>query len=347
MNMDKPILIDALHINMGGALMILNHLVDHLVIRKINFILLKDNRCPKLHSEHDVPQIITMSSGERIRRRYYKSHQNSFSTVFCMGNIPPAIKMPVTVHTYIHNVSLLKIPKDYSVSQKAKNYLKREYIRFYAKNTDTWIVQTSNTANLVNNYINQLNLPVLEFPFYNIPENINHASVAHRQDYVFIGEHTGAKGHEYLVEAWGILAQQGIRPKLHLTSNSLKLKNLIAENIKLGARIENHGYVSFAKVIELYNKSKATIYPSLNESLGLGIIEAVEAGCDVIGCDLPYVYAVCKPTLTFQPRNAQSIANAVSIYEAGGQTKTTLKIKDLVEEFIDFILINITKSTFK
>lgn len=347
MNTAKPILIDALHINMGGALMILNHLIDHLVTRKIDFVLLKDNRCPKLRSEANVPKLKIMASGERIRTKYYKSHQDSFSTVFCMGNIPPAIKMPVTVHTYIHNVSLLKIPKDYSISQKIKNYLKREYIRFYAKNTDTWIVQTSNTANLVNHYINKLNLPVLEYPFYNIPKNINQTSIGHRQDYVFIGEHTGAKGHEYLVEAWGILAQQGIKPKLHLTSNSLKLKKLIDENIKLGARIENHGYVSFDKVIELYNKSKATIYPSLNESLGLGIIEAAEAGCDVIGCDLPYVYAVCKPSLSFQPRDAQSIANAVSVYEKGGQTKTTLKIKDLVEEFIDFILINITKSTFK
>ena len=42
MNMNKPILIDALHICMGGGLMILNHLIDNIVEADVDVVLLKD-----------------------------------------------------------------------------------------------------------------------------------------------------------------------------------------------------------------------------------------------------------------------------------------------------------------
>ncbi|MCH5327985.1 MAG: glycosyltransferase [Coprobacter sp.] len=335
--MTKPILVDALHINTGGALMILNHLVDRLVARNVNFVLLKDERCPGLRSECAVPEVVVMSSGERSRKRYYKSCCNSFSAVLCLGNIPPAIKMPVPVHTYIHNVSLLKIQRSTPVKLQIKNYVKRSYIRYRAANTDTWVVQTENTANLVNRYINRLNRPVLVLPFYHIPADICKTPVEERYDYVFVGENTWAKGHEDLIKAWAILAQKGVYPTLHLTTKSLRMVGLIAEARALGAQIDNHGYVSFEEVIELYNRSKATVYPSLNESLGLGIIEAAEAGCDVIGCDLPYLYSVCEPSEVFQPQAPHAIAEAVLRYEMSPRKKTALHVRDRVDDLIRLI----------
>lgn len=333
--MAKPILIDALHINMGGALMILNHFIDRLVARNIDFVLLKDHRCPKLRSEDKIPQIVVMQPNEYTRYKYYKSHRDNFSKVLSLCNVPPAIKMPIPVFTYIHNVSLLQIPPTNTFKQKLKNRLKRAYIRLLAKNADAWIVQTDNTADLVNRYINRRHLPVQNYPFYYIPEDICRESRDKRSDYVFIGEDTGAKGHEYLIEAWQILAKKGIFPTLHLTCNSPRIKAIIERDKNSGAKIENHGYVSFDKVIELYNKSKATVYPSLNESLGLGIIEAASAGCDVIGCDLPYTRSVCAPSEVFSPCDAQSIADAVERYEQTGSPSTVLLIKDLADDLID------------
>lgn len=336
--MDKPILIDALHINMGGAFMILNHFVECLVARNVKFVLLKDNRCPKLRSEDEIYQTVTMQAIERSRYKYYKNHRNDFSKILSLCNVPPAIKMPVPVFTYIHNVSLLKIPQTTTFKQRLKNHLKRAYIRHYAKNTDAWVVQTDNTADLVNKFINTHRLPVYTYPFYHIPDDINRTPIKERSDYVFIGEYTGAKGHEYLIEAWQILAKKGIFPILHLTCNSLKIIPVIKQAQRCGARIENHGYVSFEKVLELYNKSKATVYPSLNESLGLGIIEAASAGCDVIGCNLPYIHSVCKPSELFSPRNAQSIADAIERYEKSDGSKTVLLIKDQANELINKLI---------
>lgn len=335
--MNRPILIDALHICMGGGLMILNHLVNNLIAENVDFVLLKDIRCPELQSENMVGKKEVLSPSSKVRNAYYRAHRNDFRTILCFGNIPPCIKMPAKVYTYIHNVSLLTIPPDYSFKQRMVSYLKKRYIRYYSKNTDVWIVQTSNTAQLVQAQLALNTQLIYEFPFYYIPRNINRTPVSKRRDYVFIGDYTGAKGHEYIVDAWLSLARKGLDSKLHLTVTDKSFCRTIEKAKEAGAQIINHGRISFDEVVVLYNKSKATVYPSLNESLGLGIIEAVEAGCDVIGCDLPYMHSVCRPSAMFVPRSAVAIADAVMRYERGNTDKTVLTIQDYIKPFIRFL----------
>lgn len=334
---NKPILIDALHINMGGGLMILNHLVNNLVAQMVDFVLLKDIRCPKLQSEDEIPHMETLSSDTKTRNDYYKAHRHDFRTVLCFGNIPPGIRLPVKVYTYLHNVNLLTIPHDYPLKHRVISFLKKHYIRHYSKNTDAWIVQTSYTAQLVRNHLASDKQPIFEFPFYYIPDSINRIPKHNRSDYVFIGEHTGAKGHEYLVEAWEKLSKLGIKRTLHLTVTEPQFVEVINVAISRGANICNHGKISFNDVVELYNKSKATVYPSLNESLGLGIVEALEAGCDVIGCDLPYVKSICEPSGIFKPRSSDSIVDAILDYENGGLEESKLTIRDMINDFINFL----------
>lgn len=334
---NKPILIDALHITMGGGLMILNHLVNTLVNQNINFVLLKDKRCPTLIAESKVVQIAILPSDNKTRHDYYTSHLNDFSSILCFGNIPPTCKIPAPVFTYIHNVNLLKIPSDYSLKIKTLSYLKRLFIKHYAANTDVWIVQTANTAKLVRKTLAKGNQPILEYPFYHIPADINRTPEKIRHDYIFVGDYTNAKGHDYLVNAWVQLSKRGMYATLHLTVTDPDFSLTIERAKKRGAKIINHGYIPFNKVIELYNRCKATVYPSLNESLGLGIIEAAEAGCDVIGCDLPYIHSVCSPSETFKPRNTSAIVEAVLRYERSVHQKTVLKIHDKVKPFIELL----------
>lgn len=335
----KPILIDALHINSGGALMILDHFVDKLVEKDTDFVLLKDNRCPTLRSEAKIKRIEIMSCKEPVRRQFYKDHINMFKTVLCLGNVPPPIKMPVSVHTYLHNVSLLKIPIDYSIKWKIKAFLKRVYIRQSSRNTNSWIVQTKNTADLVLKNLPCRGKQVLTYPFFHSPTFQTVKNAHEKTDYIFVGENTFAKGHTYLIDAWveisKILGEKC--PKLHLTVGSKSLIPYIDNAVRQGANIHNHGRIPFKEVIELYKTCKATVYPSLNESLGLGIIEAINMGCDVIGSDLPYLHSVCQPSETFVPRNSNSIADAVLKYERGKSIKSKLTISDKAEELIDFM----------
>lgn len=248
----KPILVDALHINMGGGLMILNHLVNTLVSKNVDFVLLKDERCPQLQSEYLLNNIIVLPASYKIRKRFYKEHKEDYRSVLCFGNIPPYVKLNVPVHTYLHNVSLLKIPADYPFSKKLRSFVKKTVLRYYAKNSTDWIVQTSNTANLVKLHLAKTQQQILQYPFYYVPSGMNVSSVDQRKDYIFVGNHTSAKGHEYLVDAWTKLAKLGFNATLHLTVSDSFFSAVIEEAKKKGAKIINHGQISFDKVIELF-----------------------------------------------------------------------------------------------
>lgn len=331
----KPILIDTLHVHMSGALAIVNHLVDNFVAQNVGFVLIKDSRAPRFHAEDRVKHLVVMPCSEWERMCYYRLHRNDYHSVLCMANIPPAIKMPCKVYTYFHNVTLLEMPKTFPFKARLSFFMKYIIIRLLQSHSNYWIVQTEHTKNLINK-----NFPPKEtyvYPIYKIPEELKCYSHEERCDYVFIGEYTGAKGHDKLLKAWEILSKLGLNKKLHLTVNYPPYQQLINEYKSRGVNIENHGFVSFNEVVKLYHSSKAIVYPSLNESLGLGLIEAVEAGCDIIGADLPYTHAVCEPSVLFNPANPQSIADAVMRYEQDNTKCTKLTICDMIDNLINMV----------
>ncbi len=335
-NQMKPLLIDALRINMGGGLMLLDYLVDRLVERRINFVLLKDERCPRLRSEANVGLVVTMSAANRERTRYFKAHAGEFHCIFCFGNIPPAIRLNERVVTYFHNVSLLQIPKDYPPKFKILSTLKRWFINHYKRNTDAWVAQTIYTTALLDVHIVHGERPIYVMPFYTLPKACEAKTAPERNDYVYVGEHTKAKGHEDLLEAWRILNNRGVKARLHLTVTDPVFCQEIERAQADGVNVVNHRHIPSAEVAELYARSKATVYPSLNESLGLGIVEAAEAGCDVIGVNLPYMLSVCRPSELFNRSNPESIADAVMRYEQCAKPSTLL-IRDMVDDLIDFL----------
>ncbi len=113
-----------------------------------------------------------------------------------------------------------------------------------------------------------------------------------------------------------------------------------AKQEKEGVKVVNHGVIPFKDVFDLYKQSKAIIYPSHNESLGLGIVEALTAGCDVIGSDLPFLHSICNPSGVFNPYSAESIADAVMKYEIGEARKSELLIRNQINELIELISNN-------
>lgn len=334
----KPILIDALYINMGGALTVLNRLIDGCVEAHLYFVLIKDTRCPKLKSEERVINLVILPPSLKARHIFYRNHKNDFHSVLCMANVPPTVKMPCIVHTYFHNLSVLMNQKTMSRSRRVKNWIKKQTIRFYSKNTDTWIVQTSNTENLIKENLPWKGKEFFRYPIYTIPKDFNPNPDIPKTDYLFVGEYTMAKGHDELLEAWKLLHADGINIPLHLTCSekTLFLEHL-NEAMSDGICIVNHGFVPFAEMAKIYQQAKCIIYPSLNESLGLGIVEGLHAGCDIIASDLPFVFAICKPSEVFDPHSPKSIADAVKRYESGHSKKSKLTIHDCIGEFIDLI----------
>lgn len=335
--MKKPLLVDAIYINRGGALTVLNRLIDGFVEAKVDFVLLKDARCPRLRQEDKIKNIVVMNPSLWARHCYYKKHRDSYRSVLCMANVPPTIKMHCPVHTYFHNLSVLMNQKTMEIKMRIKNVLKRKMIALLASNTDAWIVQTSNTENLMKEKLPVGETPFYQYPIYTIPKEFMVPST-HKTDYLYVGEYTHAKGHDELLEAWRILHQKGYNIPLHLTCNYTeeflrKIKRAVSD----GVQIVNHGFVNFSEMADIYQYSKAIVYPSLNESLGLGIVEGIHAGCDIIASDLPFTHSVCKPSEVFNPVSPDSIAEAVIRYEKGLSKKSELTIHDCIKELIRLV----------
>lgn len=334
MNKNKVLLIDALYINAGGGLNLLEYLIESLIDRKIDFCLLQDNRCGKLKNNDKISTVYRLNASLLNRYVFYRKHRNEFLAVLCFANIPSPIKLSCPVYTYVHNANLLKIPKELSLSRKILTCCKRLVIRALASNTDFWVVQTENMFNLLRRFFqNSENIYIL--PFYKSMPFIENESK--RNDYILVGNYTGTRGHEELIEAWRVLYNKGITPKLHLTVDNPLFNSKIEEAKNLGLTIINHGLIPFAEISELYHKCKATVYPSINESLGLGLIEAMESGCDVIAPDLPYVWSVCHPSELFDIHDIDSMVDAVIRYESGTSKKSILTIENKIEELIDLL----------
>lgn len=329
--------IDALYISESGGLRLLEYLLRTLQQKGIPYHLLADHRCEGMFTSNTEYMVATL----RSRKAYYKRlKQSEFTSALCFGNIPPPIRMSIPAYTYFHNINLLTLNEFHSLQAKLKGWLKRQVFRHYKHHTDLWLVQTSNTAHELVKHLREENTRVRLYPFFELSKELGSIkSAPHGDDYVFISDYTGAKGHEELLEAWRQLAAEGIRKPLHLTINSrhtdfvADVKAAVADGIP----VIDHGIIPFNEVIELYKRAKAIVYPSHNESLGLGIIEAITAGCQVIASDLPFIHAVCRPSLTFDPYDATSIANAVKQFEAGHCSPSELLIGNRINELIDLI----------
>lgn len=334
------ILIDSLYINNSGGLRLLQYLIGELEERNVDFYLLADARCNGKFN--GCKRVRYMNASLRERKHFYKIKAQRFSSVLCFGNIPAPIKLNIPVYTYFHNVNLLTLAEAHSLPVKMKSWLKREVFKHYKQNTDSWLVQTSNTANELVKHLGEKPERVKLMPFYELPDDVAYiARQPHGDDYVFVALQVPGKSHEELLDSWRILHSNGIDVKLHLTvQHESPFIQKIKEAQKEGVNVINHGVIPFNEVFELYKHSKAIIYPSHNESLGLGIVEAVASGCDVIGSDLPFLYSICKPSVVFNPYSPESIADAVMEYEDGCARKSELLIHNQIEDLIGLISNN-------
>ena len=329
------LLVDALYVNYGGALNLLRYLVDTLKEKNTEFFLLADARCV---GEFDSLRYVKyLKASISNRKGFYKKHIDEFSSVFCFGNVPPPIQLNVPTYTYFHNINMLTLSDCRDWTQRLKFWLKRTFIKLHRRNTDEWFVQTSNTANEL---VRHMSIPAQKiklFPFYRHPVFPKYS--LERTDYIFVGEYSGSKGHMELLNAWKLLHEKGFDLTLHLTvSLGEEFLQGIRAAIKDGLAIVNHGFIPMEQLSQLYTKSKATIYPSYNESFGLGLVEAMEFGCDVIASDRPFTYAICEASEVFNPYSPVSIAEAVIRYEQGHSKKTKQLVFDQIDKMILRIL---------
>lgn len=329
------ILFDSVFINNGGGKILLNYLVNEFENSKIDVFYLFDERCINdfdcIHTNKKV--FLKPSIFERFK--FYFKNKNKFEKILCFGNIAPPIRTNSIVYTYFHQRIYLKIPDLFSRKQNLLFKLKTLAFKYFLRNTDYLILQTESIKDEFFNKIESIESDkVLVVPFYETINNLN--LTKKKNSFLYVSSGSSHKNHELLLDAFKLFYDTYKVGELTITItkdyNSLfeRIKNLN----KLGYPIKNIEFVPKQKLNYFYSITEYVIYPSLSESFGLGILEGLETDCKIIGSDLPFLHAVCEPTLSFNPNSVSEIVECFRIAVNSETNNSKQKVFNEIDKLI-------------
>ena len=334
------ILLDALYINEGGGKILLDFIIEKLERSKIPVFYLLDKRImgdlPPIKSSN----VVEFLTGSLLKRHvFYIRNQNAFSKVLCFGNVPPTVRLKSEVFTYFHNVIILDVPGEYSLVKRVKLTLKKHVIKYFDYNTTSWLVQSNFMGNKLEASLNVSHERVLVYPFFKPFRKDPDKVYREKTSYIYVSHGRPHKNHIRLINVFCKFFDIHKKGLLILTINMDYpiLNTLINTKIKEGYPIKNIGFVDRETLEKVYLSSEYLIFPSLKESLGLGLIEAIECGCKIMGADLPYTYEVCYPSIIFNPNSSESMLAAFDESVGDGVIETTSRIKNNINEIIDLL----------
>jgi glycosyltransferase involved in cell wall biosynthesis len=306
------ILLDSLYINNSGGRVLLDYLVKKIEREQLDVYYLFDTRL--VGSYNSIPKYrkLFLKATVLQRLKFYWYNKKKFQKILCFGNVPPFLRVRAEIFVYFHQLLFLDVPQTIEFKEKIFLKIKSTLIYFCKSYVTQWIVQ-SEVVKI--NLSNKFRIPltkILVMPFY---PSFKRSKKTKRNynNYLYVSNGNPYKNHIRLIEAFILFSNEFKHCKLHLTVSEdfIQINELIKPYNQ--SIITNHGILERNKLSELYKMVEYLIYPSLAESLGLGLLEGLENGCKIIGADLPYTYAVCEPSLTFNPYDVGSIYRALKI----------------------------------
>lgn len=332
------VLIDALYINNGGGKVLLEYLIDEVEKTDLNVCYLFDSRLSINYDRIKKSNSIQILEASLYKRHlFYKRHKKTFSDIFCFGNLPPSLKLSATVYTYFHNTIYLKVPKKFRLLDRLKYVIKISVIRALKRNCDYWVVQTS-TVQIRLKLKFEITSPILVIPFYPQIKKTDSSKSKISNTYIYVSNAQSNKNHKKLIDAFCKFYDKCGIGNLTLTVDSsfLDICSHILEKQDKGYPVTNLGFVTKDILASHYSVSEFVIYPSVSESFGLGIIEGLNFGCKIIGAALPYTYAVCEPSLTFNPEIEESIVEAFQ-KSLGITPPSKLLVESEIEKIVNLL----------
>jgi glycosyltransferase involved in cell wall biosynthesis len=316
------LVINAANVRTGGGFELLSAILKSLD-KDFQGRLIVDGRfhLPVALPNHLVIHRIKPTVWSRLRNEWYLQRTTgSEDLLLCFGNLPPILRVRGKVLLFLQNRYLIETRslKGFPLFQQIRITLERLWFRWGKRNVSRLIVQTPSMQRTVKQ---RLRMPSTVLPFSKDAKNYtrvmddprDRAKAGHGFLYVASGE--PHKNHRNLVEAWILLAEEGIRPGLWLTLDKKRFPDLcgwIEDRIKdRDLKVTNVGNISAQDLEKIYKESVALIYPSDFESLGLPLVEARCAGLPILAAERDYVRDAVDPEETFDPNSPVSIARAV------------------------------------
>ncbi len=342
--MDKEdnhrVLIDASNVSYGGAVELLGLVLDVFQKNKTDYqaIIKPGMQFPNIPEEKLIRRKVGLPNRKRTYREILAS--NTFDKVLCFGNYPPPIKMKeAQVYTYLHRLFLVE-KRDDQGSLKRKIYIKivSFYLARLLKNTNYVLVQSELVkSTFLKNYRFDAGRCKV-YPIYKEYPNKRNELLGREKGFVYVSAYYKHKNHINLFKAWEILKSEDIIPPLYITigQNSSFIPQ-VNQYIEKGLNIINLGHVNNDECLEVMVNNEFTIFPSKKETLGLGLVESYYSGNKIIASELPYVYSVVNPSLTFDPENPNDIAQKVKKALQTDLPDSELILKNKLWDFLDVL----------
>ena len=305
-------IIYAAGIHSGGGLFILNYLKNNMKVNediiylderlkkdpffnKFKVFLVKDNFFSKIYSEFEI-------------RKYTNS--NIKKIVFLNG-LPPIFKYKSKVITYFQNANILNFINKFD-KVISSNLLRSLKFFLFKKNVNKWIVFSESAKKNLEKSIHKRIV---------YKENITIQIEIKKKDkkvYDFIYPANGGshKNHKNLIEAFIILAKLNIFPKLLITLNKIDMNKLKIDHYckKFKLKISNKPDDDRNNFLKNYSKSKALIFPSYSETLGLPLMEARKFGIDILASNRTFAKEYTNKKKLFNPEKPKDIADTIIEY---------------------------------
>lgn len=308
----------AVNIHQGGGLILLQALMDHFP-GDVPLVLHVDERASIAAPSNATVIRIKPTLLTRVWAEFRLLWKARFhDTVTCLGNLPPLFRLKAYTRLFLQNRLLLEpeLCEQFPWKARLRMQMERIWLHYGIRNVDEILVQTPTMQRLAKKVLGEKCKVTVKAFAQNLPKSS--VSIPQEYDFIYVASGDPHKNHEALIQAWCLLAQEGVFPRLLLTIDQRQYSD-VWQSIKLaikthGLQIDNLDAVSRDELVRAYAKTRALIYPSLMESFGLPLIEAQSMGLDIVASERDYVWDVVSPNRTFDPTSPQAIARAVKRY---------------------------------
>ncbi len=262
--------------------------------------------------------------------------------IIYFGNLPPQSRHNSKVILLQSNRFLVdSFPlTGLTLKTKIRILIERFLFKRGIKNVDYLIVQSQSMADCIDKIHKHSEEPIVKvWPYKNIDE-VKSNNSKDKSRFIYVASLEPYKNHLTLIDAWVLLKDLDINPKLYLTIDNDNFPNdydYIEQKIKFhNLNISIKPRLSRDELMFYFSQSDCLIYPSFFESYGLPIVEAMQMNIPIIASELDFVRDLVDPEETFDPKSSKSISRAV-IRFLGHQNKKTEVISG--KSFIEKLLI--------
>ncbi len=338
-----PLVIHAPNIHVGGGAVLLRSLLHTIAESDTEWdcdAILDERLTIEQSGEH--LRMHRFSSGLRGRwsaERRLTQLATPASRVLCFSSLPPLFRCPGRISVFVQNRNIISAESlaNYPRGERWKAQLQRTWFQSRHQNAHEYIVQTQTMADLLEQRLGSTAririhpflpqaLPVESDPSER-PATVPFVTRTPNYDYCYVATGEPHKNHRALIQAWGLLARQGLFPSLCLTLDRQNFRELCewidAQSQQHGLRVKNLGYVSRDEVDQLYRSCRCLVFPSQYESFGMPLLEAQAQGLTIIAAERDYVRDVVQPAESFDPDSPRSIARAVARHLQATPTSET------------------------